>query len=53
LKEKNKALERYLENSKLEKESMKPLHDIGITVRLRFLEQEKNIYLNEQRGGLN
>jgi hypothetical protein len=53
LKEKNKALERDLENLKLEKESMKPLLDVGIAVRLRFLEQAKNTYLNEQRGGLN
>jgi hypothetical protein len=53
LTEKNKALERDLENSKLEKESMKPLLDVGIAVRLRFLEQAKNTYLNEQRGGLN
>jgi hypothetical protein len=53
LTEKNKALERYLENSKLEKESMKPLLNVGIAVRLRFLEQAKNTYLNEQRGSLN
>jgi hypothetical protein len=53
LMEKIKALERDLKNSKLEKESMKPLLDVGIAVRLRFLEQAKNTYLNEQRGGLN
>jgi hypothetical protein len=53
LMEKNKELEKDLQNSKLEKESMKPLLDVGIAVRLRFLEQAKNTYLNEQRGGLN
>ncbi|KAH8779668.1 hypothetical protein F5882DRAFT_379783 [Hyaloscypha sp. PMI_1271] len=53
LMEKNKGLERDLENLKLKKESMKLLLDVGIAVRLRFLEQAKNTYLIEQRGGLN
>ena len=51
--EKNKGLERDLENLKLKKESMKLLLDVGIAVPLRFLEQAKSTYLNEQRGGLN